>query len=68
MVELQDAWEQTLTEEEDNVEQIKECTHYFYVDLFNPDKTGKFPFKLSNGSQYALILYDYDSNAILAEL
>ena len=33
-----------------------------YLDL-----TGRFPFKSSRGKQYFLIVYDYDSNAILAE-
>ena len=40
---------------------------------FNPkttaysDLTGRFPYKSSRGNQYILIVYDYDSNAILAE-
>ena len=29
------------------------------------DQTGKFPFTSSRGNQYLLIVYDYDSNAIL---
>jgi hypothetical protein len=31
------------------------------------DLTGHFPHKSSRGNQYLLIIYDYDSNAILAE-
>ena len=31
------------------------------------DITGSFPFKSSRGNQYIYILYDYDSNSILAE-
>ena len=31
------------------------------------DQTGKFPYKSSQGNEYLLIVYDYDSNAILAE-
>ena len=33
-----------------------------YMDL-----TGRFPYKSSRGHEYVLIVYDYDSNAILAE-
>ena len=33
-----------------------------YMDL-----TGRFPHKSSSGNEYILIIYDYDSNAILAE-
>ena len=35
--------------------------HTAYTDL-----TGRFPHKSSRGHQYLLVLYDYDSNAILA--
>jgi hypothetical protein len=31
------------------------------------DQTGRFPVTSSQGHKYILILYDYDSNAILAE-
>ena len=31
------------------------------------DQTGRFPVTSSKGSQYIMVLYDYDSNAILAE-
>ena len=31
------------------------------------DLTGRFPFPSSRGNNYILVLYDFDSNAILAE-
>ena len=31
------------------------------------DLTGRFPYPSSRGNQYVLVLYDYDSNAILAK-
>ena len=31
------------------------------------DQTGKFPYKSSRGNQYIMIMYDFDSNAILVE-
>ena len=31
------------------------------------DLTGRFPYVSSQGNQYVLVMYDYDSNAILAE-
>ena len=31
------------------------------------DQTGRFPFTSSRGNQYLMIIYDYDSNAILHE-
>ena len=31
------------------------------------DLTGRFPFTSSQGNAYILVIYDYDSNAILAE-
>jgi hypothetical protein len=31
------------------------------------DQTGTFPITSSKGSKYLMVLYDYDSNAILAE-
>ena len=78
MVKLQETWEQHLTEEGEDVEQIEEQAHYFYVNLFDPDEvgtgkihadqTGKLLFKSSNSNQYVLVLYNNDSNAILAEL
>ena len=37
-------------------------TNKGYMDL-----TGRFPYKSSRGNEYILVVYDYDSNAILAE-
>eukprot|EP00957_Ditylum_brightwellii_P174990 13323446-Ditylum_brightwellii.AAC.1 len=31
------------------------------------DITGKFPYPYSRGHQYIMVLYDWDSNAILGE-
>ena len=31
------------------------------------DQTGRFPIRSSRGNEYVCVLYDYDSNAILAE-
>ena len=31
------------------------------------DQTGRFPVTSSKGSKYLMVLYDYDSNAILSE-
>jgi len=47
-------------------------THACYVALMEPtgqmymDLTGKFVAPSSNGNNYIMIIYDYDSNAILA--
>ena len=38
-------------------------THKAYGDL-----TGRFPYVSSRGNQYFLVVYDYDSNAILVEV
>jgi hypothetical protein len=44
-----------------------------YVSIFEPtgqvytDQTGKFVHPSSSGNNYMLVLYDYDSNSILAE-
>jgi hypothetical protein len=35
--------------------------------LIYTDKTGRFPVASSKGNKYIMILYDYDSNAILAQ-
>ncbi len=49
------------------------ATHYCYACLFEPtgqiytDQTEKFVAPSSNGNNYFLVLYDWDSNAILAE-
>jgi len=48
------------------------CSHYCFVAMLKPmgqiytDQTGKFVTPSSTGNNYILILYDYDSNAILA--
>jgi len=51
------------------------ATHYCYAAVISPqptgqvhsDQTGKFPVASSTGNNYLLIVYDYDSNGILAE-
>ncbi len=53
-----------------------EKTHQIFVQMtpFQPtekayaDITGCFPYMSSRGNQYFLVVYDYDSNAILVEL
>jgi hypothetical protein len=48
-------------------------SHFCYAALAKitgqvySDQTGKFTFPSSNGNNYLFILYDYDSNLILAE-
>ncbi len=48
------------------------CIHFCYATMLKPtgqiytDQTGKFVAPSSTGNNYILILYDYDSNAILA--
>jgi hypothetical protein len=48
-------------------------THSCYATIMEPtgqiysDQTGRFVVPSSNGNNYLMILYDYDSNAILAE-
>ena len=42
------------------------------IDIHNSntgfiDLTGRFPYRSSRGYQYLLLIYDYDSNAILVE-
>ncbi len=56
-------------------ESINETTHQACASLMTfmaketayADLTGKFPNISARGNQYLLIVYDYDSNAILAE-
>ena len=36
-------------------------------DVANFDLLGSFPYTLARGNKYVFILYDYDSNAILAQ-
>jgi hypothetical protein len=51
-------------------------THHCYVALIKPERsgqiysdlTGRFPIASSKGNNYLLIIYDYDSNGILAHL
>jgi hypothetical protein len=49
-----------------------ERTHWVYAAIFEPtgqihtDQTGRFPITSSKGNKYIMILYDYDSNAIIA--
>ena len=31
------------------------------------DSTGRFPHKSTRGNEYVMVVYDYDSNAILVE-
>jgi hypothetical protein len=48
-------------------------THFCYTAFYEPtgqiytDQTGKFIAPSSNGNNYLMILYDYDSNSILSE-
>ena len=50
-----------------------ERSHFCYVSIFEPtgqiytDQTGKFVAPSSNGNNYLLVVYDYDSNCIIAE-
>jgi hypothetical protein len=54
-------------------ESPNERTHQVVATVYNTtgetatDQTGKFPTTSSRGHKYILILYDYDSNSILAE-
>jgi hypothetical protein len=49
-------------------------SHHYYVALIKPERsgqiysglTGRFPIPSSKGNNYLLIIYDYDSNGILA--
>jgi hypothetical protein len=45
-----------------NIMDIKEPTGQIYKD-----QTGRFPIQSSSGYKYIMILYDHDSNVILAE-
>jgi hypothetical protein len=48
-------------------------SHYCYLSVMEPtsqiytDQTGRFVTPSSNGNNYLMVLYDYDSNCILAE-
>ena len=54
-------------------ESPNERTHQVFAAVYNTtgeianDQTGKFPTTSSRGQKYVLILYDYDSNSILAK-
>lgn len=58
-----------------NTEQVAATarTHETYYDVFQStgqvytDRTGRFPAISARGNQYVMVLYDYDSNAILTE-
>ena len=53
-------------------DQEQERTHFIYVATFEPtgqiytDQTGRFLTPSTTGNQYVMILYDYDTNIILA--
>jgi hypothetical protein len=57
---------------QDNSEH-KTCTNMIYVKAIEAtgqiytDQAGRFPTTSSGGNKYVMILYDYDSNAILAK-
>ena len=67
----------TLIEEDEDIfvptTSIEQHTHLCYATLMQPtgqiytDQTGRFVTPSSSGNQYLMILYDYDSNAILVE-
>ena len=54
-------------------EQTKTFNIFMAIETYKPkeitysDLTGRFPHRSSRGNQYVLVIYDYDSNAILAE-
>jgi hypothetical protein len=59
-----------IMEEKDLDQGIK--THYVYAATIDAgqiytDQTGRFPVVSSKGNKYIMILYDYDSNAIMAQ-
>jgi hypothetical protein len=43
-----------------------ERTHCVYMKPIT-DQTGRFPITSSRGSKYIMVVYDYDSNAILTK-
>ena len=45
---------------------IADIVPFTAKELAYSDQTGKFPFRSTRGHEYIMILYDYDSNAILA--
>ena len=58
-----------------NSEVDNPTTHYCYAAVISPqptgqihsDQTGRFPVASSTGNNYLLLVYDYDSNGILAQ-
>jgi hypothetical protein len=56
---------QLLDSETDQDHGIK--TQFVYAGQIYTDQTGRFPVVSSKGNKYIMILYDYDSNAILAQ-
>jgi hypothetical protein len=54
----------------------QKCTHLIYAAIEDipiitgaiaSDQTGQFPTISANGMKYIMVIYDYDSNAIIAE-
>jgi hypothetical protein len=58
---------------EPSFERLYQRTNAVFAHIFEPtgqiytDLPGRFPIKSNRGNQYIFVLYDYDSNAILAE-
>jgi hypothetical protein len=52
---------------------LDQRTNVVFANIFEPtgqiytDLPGRFPIRSSRGNQYIFVLYDYNSNAILAE-
>jgi hypothetical protein len=58
---------------EPSSERLDQRTNVVFANIFEPtgqiytDLPGRFPICYNRGNQYIFVLYDYDSNAILAE-
>jgi hypothetical protein len=58
---------------EPSFERLDQRTNVVFANIFEPtgqiytDLPGRFPIRSNRGNQYIFVLYDYDSNAILAE-
>ena len=56
------------------VKHVTTNQHFVHLSNFNQtnkaygDLTGQFPYMSTRGNQHFLVVYDYDSNAILVEL
>jgi hypothetical protein len=59
-----------------NTHQSSDCTHQTYANIMDinaptgqifSDQTGCFPFQSSRGNKYVMIIYNHNSNAILAK-